>query len=109
MGRCRMAKVYTAQDMRDAAKCLSCSEISLNFDKRDIAGMLRQAADMMDRADGEAAAMREAGAEAAQICGEIGEMVGRESACHQPVTDCHGLNAAAIREALEALVGVIDK
>ena len=38
---------------------------------------------------------REAGAEAAQICGEIGEMVGREAACRQPVTDCHGLNAAA--------------
>ena len=44
---------------------------------------------------------REAGAEAAQICGEIGEMVGREAACHQPVTDCNGLNAAAMREALE--------
>lgn len=49
----------------------------------------------------EAATKRErgAGAEAAQICGEIGEMVGREAACHQPVTDCHGLNAAAMREA----------
>ena len=42
---------------------------------------------------------REAGAEAAQICREIGEMVGREAACHQHVTDCHGLNAAAMREA----------
>ena len=46
---------------------------------------------------------REAGAEAAQICGEIGEMVGREAACRQPVTDCHGLNAAAMREALESV------
>ena len=52
---------------------------------------------------------REAGAEAAQICGGIGEMVGREAACHQPVIDCHGLNAATMREALEALVGVIDE
>lgn len=26
-------------------------------------------------------------------------MVGRKAACHQPVTDCHGLNAAAMREA----------
>lgn len=42
----------------------------------------------------------EAGAEAAQICGEIGEMVGREAGCHKPVTDCHGLNAAAMRETL---------
>ena len=45
----KIDKVYTAQDMRDVAKCLSCSEISLNFDKRDIARMLRQAADMMER------------------------------------------------------------
>ena len=45
---------------------------------------------------------REDGADAAQICGEIGEMIGREAACHQPVTDCHGLgNAAKMREALE--------
>ena len=44
---------------------------------------------------------REAGAEAAKICGEIGEIVGRDAACHQPVTDCHGLNAAAMREACE--------
>ena len=42
---------------------------------------------------------REAGADAAQICGEIGEMVGREAACRQHVTDCHGLNAAAMRDA----------
>ena len=35
--------------------------------------------------------------------GENGEMVGREAACHQPVTDCHGLNAAAMREALEQI------
>lgn len=48
-----IGKVYTAQDMRDAAKCLSCSEVSLNFDKRDIARMLRQSADMMDRAEAE--------------------------------------------------------
>ena len=46
-----IGKAYTAQDMRDAAKCLSCSEVSINFDKRDISRMLRQAADMMDRAE----------------------------------------------------------
>lgn len=51
---------------------------------------------------------REAGAEAAQICGEIGEMVGREAACHQPVTDCHGLNAAAMREALVMVKRLFD-
>ena len=54
-----------------------------------------------DRIDAAAKREREAGAEAAQICGEIGEMVVREAACHQSVTDCNGLNAAAMREALE--------
>ena len=54
-----------------------------------------------DRIEAAAKREREAGAEAAQICGEIGDIVGREAACHQPVTDCHGLNAAAMREALE--------
>ena len=29
------------------------------------------------------------------------EIVGRDAACRKPVTDCHGLNAAAMREALE--------
>ena len=53
-------KMYTAQDMRDAAKCLFACEVDLKHDNRDISKMLRQAADMMDRADGEAAAMREA-------------------------------------------------
>ena len=43
---------------------------------------------------------REAGAEAAQICGEIGEMIGRESHCKE-VTNCNRLgNAAKIRDAL---------
>lgn len=47
---------------------------------------------------------REAGTEAAQICGEIGEMVVRDASCHHPVTDCHGLgNSAAMRKALESV------
>ena len=49
---------------------------------------------------------REAGSEAAQICGEIGEMIGREAAGKDSLQVG---NAAAMREALEALVGVIDK
>ena len=52
-------KMYTAQDMRDAAKWLFACEVDLKHDKRDISKMLRQAADMMDRADGEAAEKRE--------------------------------------------------
>ena len=52
-------KVYTAKDMRAAAKCLFACEVDLKHDNRDISRMLRQAADMMDRADGEAAAKRE--------------------------------------------------
>ena len=51
----------------------------------------------------EAAEKREraAGAEAAQICGDIGEMVGRELSKNQSVTNCNRLgNAARMREAL---------
>ena len=44
-------KVYTAQDMRDAAKCLFACEVDLKHDNRDISRMLRQSADMMDRAE----------------------------------------------------------
>ena len=44
---------------------------------------------------------REAVAEAAQICGEIGEMVGREESKNQSVTNCNRLgNVAKMREAL---------
>lgn len=46
-----IGKVYTSQDMRDAAKCLFACEVDLKHDNRDIARMLRQAADMMDRAE----------------------------------------------------------
>ena len=52
---------------------------------------------------------REAGAEAAQIIGYIGEMVGREAACEQTVTNCNQLgNAAAMREALLRILGTAD-
>ena len=44
---------------------------------------------------------REAGAEAAQICGEIGELIGRDAARDETVTDCnHFGNAERMREAL---------
>ena len=43
-----MSRRYTAKDMRAAAKSFACSEVSLTYDKRDIANMLRQAADMME-------------------------------------------------------------
>ena len=61
-----------------------------------------------DRIEAAAKREREAGAEAAQICGEIGEMVGREAACHQSVTDCNGLNAAVMREALVMVKRLFD-
>ena len=64
--------------------------------------------EIADRIEAAAKRKREAGAEAAQICGEIGDMVGREAACHQPVTDCHGLNASAMREALEMVKRLFD-
>ena len=66
-----------------------------------------------DRIEAAAKREREAGAEAAQICGEIGEMVGREAACKQSVTNCNRLgNAAKMREALEkadAVLSLISK
>ena len=50
---------------------------------------------------------REAGAEAAQICGKIGELIGREASCKEKVTDCNHLgNAAKMREALDMLLGL---
>ena len=59
-------------------------------------------ADIIDRIVSAEKREREAGAEAAQICGEIGEMVGREAACKQSVTECNRFgNAAKMREALE--------
>lgn len=43
-----MTKRYTAQDMRKVAKSFLSSEVNLDFDKRDIAAMLRQSADILD-------------------------------------------------------------
>ena len=52
---------------------------------------------------------REAGAEAAQICGEIGEMIGHEAARNETVTDCnHFGNAEKMREALSRILGIAD-
>ena len=44
-----IGKVYTTHDMRDAAKCLFSCQVDLKHDNRDIARMLRQAADMLER------------------------------------------------------------
>lgn len=57
-----------------------------------------------DRIEAAVKREREAGAEAAQICGEVGEIVGRATREESSQVG----DAAAIREALEALVGVID-
>ena len=68
---------------------------------------------LADRIDAAWKREREAGAEAAQICGEIGEMVGREAACKHSVTNCNRFgNAAKMREALEkadAALSLISK
>ena len=62
----------------------------------------RDVLEFADRIEAAHKREREAGAEAAQICGEIGEMVGREASCKETVTDCHGLgDAAKMRKALE--------
>ena len=56
-----------------------------------------------DRIEAAAKREREAGAEAAQICGEVGEMIGREAACRQTVTDCHVLGNAGGNPRMKAL------
>ena len=88
----------------------------------DIVAQLRAAAhiqnadsprDVLKFADRIEAAMkreREAGAEAAQICGKIGELIGREASCKEKVTDCNHLgNAAKMREALERCASMGDQ
>lgn len=97
-----------------------------------------------DRIEAAAKREREAGAEAAQICGEIGEIIGSEAtrekssavgnaaAKHQfrevakmipheemtvaeiqqplqPVADCHGLNAAKMRDALVEVYNTLEQ
>ena len=81
------------------------------FDLREIGtDYLRALADLIEEAEKRE---REAGAEAAQICGEIGEMVGREVSKKEVVTDCNRLgNASKMREALEqadAVLSLISK
>ena len=56
-----------------------------------------------DRIEAAAKREREAGAEAAQVCGEIGEMLGREAACRKTVTDCHVLGNAGGNPSMKAL------
>ena len=66
-------------------------------------------ADIIDRIEADWKREREAGAEAAQICGEIGEMIGREAACKQSVKNCnHFGNAEKMREALLNVKGLFD-
>ena len=38
----------------------------------------------------------------------MAEIVGRDAACRKPVTDCHGLNAAAMREAVMMVKMLFD-
>ena len=66
---------------------------------------LDRMADIIDRIEAAWKREREAGAEAAQICGEIGEMVGREASKNQSVTNCNRFgNASKMREALANIV-----
>ena len=97
-------KVYTAQDMRNAAKCLFACEVDLEHDNRDIAKMLRQAAGMMDRADREAAAKRER-----EATREYSSQVGNSSAMREALVmvkrlfDCRLMWQSDIRKAHEAV------
>ena len=59
-----------------------------------------------DRIEAAAKCEREAGAEAEQICGEIGELIGREATREK---SSQVGNAAKMREALEETQSVIEK
>ena len=58
-----------------------------------------------DRIEAAARREREAGAEAAQVCGEIGEMIGREATREKP---SQVGNAAKMREAMSRILGIAD-
>lgn len=58
-----------------------------------------------DRIEAAAKREREAGAEAAQICGEVGEMIGREATREK---SSQVGNAAKMREALSRILGIAD-
>lgn len=67
-------------------------------------------ADYADRIEAAEKREREAGAEAVQICGEIGEMVGREAAGKETVTNCNRFgNAAKMREAIVKCINLITE
>ena len=79
-------KIYTAKDMRAAAKCLFACEVDLKHDNRDISRMLRQAADMMDRADSETAAKRER-----ESTREKSSVVGNAAAMRETLLRCDAI------------------
>lgn len=60
-------------------------------------------ADIIDRIEAAHKLERGGGAEAAQICGEIGEMVGREASKNKSVTDCNRFGNAAHEREVEEL------
>ena len=93
------AKQETIADI--VAEMLEFADAESHSIGRDV---LRRRIQHFARRIGEAAEReREAGAGAAQICGEVGEMVGREAACRQTVTDCHVLGNAGGNPRMKAL------
>ena len=82
------------------AKMLEFADTDSQTIGRDV--LRRRIQNFARRFEAAAKREREAGAEEAQICGEIGELIGREAACKEKVTDCNGLgNAAKMREEFE--------
>lgn len=70
---------------RDVAEKMKRGEMISDQFAREVVAYLRKEADRIEAA---AKREREVGAEAAQICGEIGEMIGRESALSDPPRNC---------------------
>lgn len=82
---------------RDVAEKMKRGEMISDQFAREVVAYLRKEADRIEAA---AKREREVGAEAAQICGEIGEMIGREATTEK---SSRVGNAAAMREALETI------
>ena len=98
----RNSKHETIADV--VAKMLEFAETDSQTIGRDV--LRRRIQHFANRIEAAAKREREAGAEAAQVCGEIGEMIGREATSEN---SSQVDNVAKMRDALMALIGVIDK
>ena len=89
------------ETIADIVADIRAQNLGLPEDSYALSPLVGDLLSLADRIETAAKLEREVGAEAAQICGEIGEMIGREAACKQSVTNSNHLgNAAPYRRKL---------